>query len=237
MSSRVGAYARVFGRAPGVRRGHFQWLTDRLLVRDVPALLAGLDGVVLDAGCGESPYRHWLARARATRCVGVDLVPGDGVDVIADLDRPLPFRPGAFDAAICTQVLEFVAEPAAVVAELHRCLAPNGLLLLAAPHIYNEHGRSADRHRFTRHGVDGLLAGRFDVVERRLQGGIGTALGLLLLNWLVFARARSSTGGRLVLGALLVTLPLFVNPVCSALDRIDRTDRSYTNVVVLARRS
>ena len=68
---------------------------------------------VLDAGSGEGQYRHHFARQRYC---GVDLAVGDAawdysrVDAIADLTA-LPFRAGAFDAAVHIVTIEHLKEP------------------------------------------------------------------------------------------------------------------------------
>lgn len=45
----------------------------------------------------------------------------------------LPFAPGAFDAAVCGEVLEHVTDDAAAVAELARVLRPGGVLVATVP--------------------------------------------------------------------------------------------------------
>jgi SAM-dependent methyltransferase len=46
----------------------------------------------------------------------------------------LPIADGSADAAVMLDVLEHVADPAAVLAELHRVLRPGGVLVLSVPH-------------------------------------------------------------------------------------------------------
>jgi len=46
----------------------------------------------------------------------------------------LPFGDGAVDAVVMLDVLEHVAEPSAVLAEVHRVLRPGGVLVLSVPH-------------------------------------------------------------------------------------------------------
>jgi len=56
--------------------------------------------------------------------------------IIADLDRlPLPLRDREFDFVWCSHVIEHVADPVAVAAELAR-IAPRGLLV--APHAFKD---------------------------------------------------------------------------------------------------
>jgi ubiquinone/menaquinone biosynthesis C-methylase UbiE len=48
----------------------------------------------------------------------------------------LPFADGFFDLVFCTQVLEYVADPHIVIAEIRRVLRPGGFLLLSAPSMF-----------------------------------------------------------------------------------------------------
>lgn len=46
----------------------------------------------------------------------------------------LPIRDGAVDAVVLLDVLEHVADPSAVIAEVHRVLRPGGYLVISVPH-------------------------------------------------------------------------------------------------------
>ncbi len=63
--------------------------------------------------------------------VTADLDPA-GVDVAADITA-LPFDDAAFDAIVCSHVLEHVEEDRAAMAELARVLRPDGWLLVLVP--------------------------------------------------------------------------------------------------------
>ena len=119
--------------------------------RIVLAMLAGIQGRILDAGCGPalmepalldlglevdaidvSPEMVRLGRARvaahplARRCrVGV----GE-VERLAYPDRH-------FDAVLAMGVLEYVADHAAALREMHRILKPGGSAVLSVPNRYS----------------------------------------------------------------------------------------------------
>lgn len=49
----------------------------------------------------------------------------------------LPFKSAAFDAVICSEVIEHVEAPANAVMEIARVLKPSGILLLTVPNLLN----------------------------------------------------------------------------------------------------
>ena len=101
---------------------------------------------MLDLGCGTGE----LARALAAAGFGVT-----GCDISAEMLRQaagtpgrcagwvrlephwraLPFASAAFDAVVAASVLEYVAEPATVLAECARVLRPGGVLLGTVPDL------------------------------------------------------------------------------------------------------
>lgn len=105
-------------------------------------LLAGTPGCILDAGMGPGRLCVEL-QARGWKVTGVDASPGmveaarARLPDIADRLRvgrveALPYADGAFDAAVCTGVLEYVADPEQAIAELARVTRPGGRVLVAA---------------------------------------------------------------------------------------------------------
>jgi SAM-dependent methyltransferase len=181
---------------------------------------------MLDAGAGEGKYAHYFDRQRYC---GVDLAVGDAawdysnLDVLADLTA-LPFRTGAFQAAINVVTLEHLREPARALAEIARTLEPGGRLLLAAPHEWEVHQAPHDYFRYTRFGLQYLLeqAG-FEAIDIRAAGGYFRLLARRLLNGLQFF-----TGGVRWVGflpaAILLVPPALILPFLDGLDR----ERNFT---------
>jgi SAM-dependent methyltransferase len=189
---------------------------------------------VLDAGAGEGQYARHFERQRYC---GVDLAVGDAawdysrLHAVADLTL-LPFRDGAFDAALHIVTMEHLSEPAAALREIARTLAPGAALLVAVPHEWEVHQAPHDYFRYTRFGLAHLLekAG-FEIVDLRPAGGYFRLLARRLLNGLQFF----SKGPRRVWfipAALLAVPPALILPWLDFLDR----ERNFTlGYICLAR--
>ncbi|HEY3974989.1 MAG TPA: class I SAM-dependent methyltransferase [Candidatus Sulfotelmatobacter sp.] len=110
---------------------------------------------VLDLGGRIQPYRP-LLEDRVRRYVAIDLRWTPLVNIVARGEQ-IPLAGGQFDLVICTQTLEFIPEPAVVIAEIHRVLKPGGCLLLSAPSVYPCESDS-DRWRFLPGSLRQLVA-------------------------------------------------------------------------------
>lgn len=98
-------------------------------------------------------------RAGHAEAVGVDMLPGPGVDVVMDLETPDALRLGTFAHIECMSVLEHSRRPWLLAANLERLLQPGGTLYLTAPFVWRVHGYPQDYWRFTLDGISALLPG------------------------------------------------------------------------------
>ena len=131
---------------------------------------------LLDIGCGEKPYRRFLT---ARQYVGIDL-PTYGpqaVDLFGSALQ-LPFCDASFDALLCTEVLEHVPEPDALLKETARLLKPGGALILTTPQTWGLHLEPYDYFRYTRYGLE-ALAQRAELIVESIQPtcGVWATLG------------------------------------------------------------
>lgn len=92
---------------------------------------------VLDVGARDGGLKAFLPAG--IRYQGVDIAPEfAGPDVlIQDVSKGLPFADGTFDHAFMLEVLEHVPNPFAMLTELHRVLAPGGVLVLSVPNPFH----------------------------------------------------------------------------------------------------
>jgi SAM-dependent methyltransferase len=101
--------------------------------------------VVIDLGCGAGHDLAELARS-GHRAVGMDrssvmlehaqarlAATGVPAGLARALVEALPFRTGSVAACLADRVLQHVADPATVLAEVHRVLSPGGRLVIFEP--------------------------------------------------------------------------------------------------------
>ncbi len=79
----------------------------------------------IDLGCGNRKVKGAL---------GVDTVPVPGVDVVADINRGLPFRDSSVDAVYSYHILEHVDDFLETMNEIWRICRPGALVFIKVPH-------------------------------------------------------------------------------------------------------
>ena len=176
-------------------------------------------GKVLDLGCGKAPL-FGCYRAFATDVVTLDWArsPHESqfIDVLHDLNEPLPFAESTFNCVLLSDVLEHVMEPSRLCREITRALAGGGCLIGNVPFIYPIHEAPHDYFRYTSFGLrnlfesaglrvvvleptGGSLEVYVDMLAKHLaQGGV---VGRLLAAWL---QALTVRVGRTGIGRILV---------------------------------
>lgn len=131
----------------------------RALLEAVRAEAPGIEGRVLDIGCGQKPYEALFVAASAY--VGLEYDTEDNrarkkAEYFYQGDR-FPFTDASFDAAFCSQVFEHVFNPDGFLAEANRVLKTGALLLLTMPFVWDEHEKPYDFARYSSFGIRALL--------------------------------------------------------------------------------
>lgn len=210
----------------------YNWYANGLLARGVEDLTRGLKGRrVIDVGCGVQPYRGMLGGF--SQYVGFDspLRPDSATSADAFGDATaLPFVAACADAVLCTEVMEHVADPPVMLAEIRRVLAPGGHLVLSVPFTWHIHDEPFDYWRFTEYGLRLVLerAGFEVVVLQSVNGMVGALLQSRCYMFLhVAGRFRP----------LVRPLAWTLQTLATAVGPIDRNRRMTSNYVVLARKT
>ena len=93
----------------------------------------------LNLGCGTDIREGW---------VNLDSAALPGVDVVHDINSlPLPFAADSFDEIVCQDILEHIADYTPLLKELHRVLAPGGMLRVRVPHFTSKNNFTDPTHR------------------------------------------------------------------------------------------
>jgi ubiquinone/menaquinone biosynthesis C-methylase UbiE len=208
---------------------------------------------ILDAGCGEQQFRKYCAHLNY---VGQDFAAYDGhgdqrglqtgswdqskLDIVCDI-LAVPEPDHSFDAILCTEVLEHVADPVAVLREFARLLKPQGYLILTAPfcsltHFAPYHFSTGFNHYWYSSHLQTL---GFSVLETQANGNYFEYLAQEIHRTIYMAKRFSSppAAALSVVAYCLLGLPL----VCG-LGLLSSADRGSSEVLcfgyhVLARRA
>jgi len=84
----------------------------------------------LNAPAGADPYDHYTTQRR-------EGIPGRADFILADAQH-LPFKDGAFDKVMCTEVLEHIPDDHQGIDELYRVAKPNADVAVSVPRYWPE---------------------------------------------------------------------------------------------------
>lgn len=126
--------------------GQHSWVTGDELRADIAQLDLSPSSRLLDLGCGPGGPLTFVLRAVRCQGTGIELsgpavscarsnAASLGVDRLStfqegDLNQPLPFAPGCFDAAMSFDVVPHLTDRAGMFREVARVLTPRGRVLL-----------------------------------------------------------------------------------------------------------
>jgi SAM-dependent methyltransferase len=137
----------------------------------------------INGHCLEFQEDQYTTRFGASAVSKLDILHIDhsnpSATVIADLTKPNDLPNDHFDCIVCTFVLHSIFALDKAISELHRIMKPDGVLLVAVPHISMCDPRYHELWRFTPKALEVLL-GRvfgFNNVIVRAYGNSLTAAG------------------------------------------------------------
>jgi SAM-dependent methyltransferase len=126
-----------------------RYFVDEFHFRHVPNLRPG--SLVLDLGGNRVGKRGFFDIERYDLQVVYANLSADKLPHLRAEASCLPLRTASFDAVICSELLEHVLAPQAVLGEIHRVLKTDGLLLICVPFLNRIHGDPYDFGRYTGH--------------------------------------------------------------------------------------
>jgi SAM-dependent methyltransferase len=149
---------------------------------------------VLDAGAGNAPYAELFTHCEYVTADWPQSVHEGArrADIVASLED-LPVPDEAFHAVLCTEVLEHIADPGRVLAELYRVLAPRGRMCLTTPFAWPLHEQPFDFYRYTPFALSHLLeqAGFAEVsIDHRAGFLVTLAQMAEMMRWIYSASGR-----------------------------------------------
>lgn len=116
-----------------------------------------IDGVVIDLGGGKNPSYERFWQIKPEKFIRVDINKKTESNIVADLNKPLPFSDNFADVVFLFNVIYILENPTAVLKEINRILKPDGRLFLTSPFIFNEAKEPTDYRRLTSEGLEKLL--------------------------------------------------------------------------------
>jgi SAM-dependent methyltransferase len=216
------------------------WLiADRVAAFYEHAIAGHAVGDLLDLGCGYAPlYETYRACVRSVTLVdwGNSFHSNPHLDYVHDLNEPLDiFADRSFDTVILSDVLEHLTRPAQVLSEIARVLRPGGYLIMNVPFMYWVHEQPHDYYRYTRYGLEWLLA-EADLQVSSLDpvGGMPEVLGDIVAK--VVARLPV-VGNGLSKVVFYTTCGFMATPVGRALSHRTREALPIGYAIVATRKS
>lgn len=207
---------------------------------------------LLDAGAGLKPYEPLFKHCDYESCdfAECDAFYGNIDDgrrdnivarhtYVCSLEA-VPVPDDTYDIVLCTEVLEHVPSPAAVLKELHRILKPSGQLFITVPQGYGIHGEPYNYFYFTRYGLELVLreAG-FEVKAIRERGGYFYYLYDRLANAIpriVVGYKERMSLMMLLLSPIHIVLAYLLGPALLLLEPLDREKRFTMGYVSIAQK-
>jgi len=116
------------------------------------------------------------------RVINLNVEAFDSVDIVGD-GTNLPLDDESVDAVTCNAVIEHVADPARLVAEMLRVLKPGGYAQLMIPFVFPFHAYPSDYQRYSYRGIEELTRD-FEKVELCVLTGPTSAILVLLREYL-----------------------------------------------------
>jgi SAM-dependent methyltransferase len=159
------------------------YIARKNLHRAISEYAVGLNGDLLDVGCGTKPYESLFL---VNKYVGLDVNSEHSKNLgIADYlydGKKFPFMEATFDIVLCNQVFEHVFNPNEFLSEIARVLKKRGTLLLTVPFVWDEHEQPFDYARYTTFALENLLSSHGMRIIKHKKLGADISVIFQLIN-------------------------------------------------------
>lgn len=98
---------------------------------------------------GSRIYDNFDRRTLYRDVVGLDMQDGPGVDLVHDMENPLPEGVGKFDHIDLCSVMEHCRKPWKMASAVEKAMKNNGTLLVSVPFVWRVHSYPGDYWRMT----------------------------------------------------------------------------------------
>ena len=208
------------------------WLAHRINKNCVVFMLKYLKGTVLDIGCGNKPYEH-IFQSNISEYIGLEhpntLHKNNKIDIFGDACC-LPIKNSTIDCVVSFQVMEHVAEPNQMLAEIYRVLKNDGVVAVTTPFMWGIHEAPHDYYRYTKYGLEYLFKKHgFEIIELKANTGYWSTAGLRFNYYL----ARF---GKSFLYYILSPIFFCVQVISLIFDKIDREETDTASYTLIAKK-
>jgi len=157
-------------------------------------------GVLLDLGCGEMPYREYILdrNEKITKYIGMDI----NYNQYHQITKPdmiwngkkITLEDEKVDTVIATELLEHLSNAETVLGEINRVLSREGILFFTVPFVWPLHETPYDEYRYTPYSLKRILkkAGFREITIIPL-GGYNASLAQMLGIWIQNNRGERSS--------------------------------------------
>lgn len=118
--------------------------------------------IVLDLGCGN---------IKKPGMIGIDIVNTSATDIVADIEKGLPFVPDqSVDEIYSSHFMEHLEDINPLLADVHRILKPDGFYEFTVPHFSNPYFYSDPTHKrfFGLYTMEYYTPDRLQVLKRKV---------------------------------------------------------------------
>ena len=136
---------------------HGKTIARTLFNLEISKRVKNIGGVVIDLGRGKNPSYERFWQIKPDKFIWVDINEKAEPDIVADLNKPLPFSDNFADVVFLFNVIYILEKHEQILKEIHRVLKSGGKLFLTSPFIFNEAKEPVDYWRFTGQGLEKIV--------------------------------------------------------------------------------